>query len=754
MSHSPTYALLTLLLSGGALQGGTISGQVVGVDKQPAANRVVTIRKLDTGRRVEAVTDVDGRFRFDQLSPGTYGLDAGDSAMQGSALVNLGPTEFEKRTNVAATVQLSPVVAGGASNGSAFALVALLAVTGSLWWYDRANLFFLRVPLLGLTLWACLLPMIAWLDTQNALLLLDPRNAFQAGRWFSSSAWALWLGREAIRCSLDAPRPKLPDWATYASGTAYGLTLVLAALILAITAMRSGTPEPQGLFVGGAVLTFIGSYALLEAATWMLARWFNRSVVPEKPTANQSGQRTALVVAIVYLGLIVTIYLFESASRDADLTQANVLPGSPLAHLFALLAISALALSLACVVLDPYRVPLLSLGALFAVGAVLLGHGDYYFVTQPVVADTRPTPAETIAGHDRVIAVAVSGGGVQAAAWSARVLGALREEVCDFASHVRLISSVSGGSVGTLHFLGTYGKDQGGLGLSSKHAFDGASAPMLETLSRALVRRDLPRSMLFLGQSGPDRGRVLDQALAARSGFGATRLSTLGSFVPRGLPAVILNATEVETGQPIGFSSTKLSQDRVVDFLSTYRRDVEAVTATRLSATFPYVSPAARARTPQGLTPHFADGGYYDNFGMFALMSWLDQALPQKSKPRLLVIRIEAFPESAGTSSLEPASWPFQLFVPVATLSSVRTVAQVRRNESEFARFQQNYQYAGGEAASVLFRYQRPISCPEPPLSWDLTPVEINCIERAWHLPAIQSALAHVNSFLQRQQAQ
>src|SRR6202008_4868479 len=66
----------------------------------------------------------------------------------------------------------------------------------------------------------------------------------------------------------------------------------------------------------------------------------------------------------------------------------------------------------------------------------------------------------------KVILVAANGGGIQAAAWSARVLTGI-EEGCrsggdcggrSFARSVRVISAVSGGSVGAMYFANAYGK--------------------------------------------------------------------------------------------------------------------------------------------------------------------------------------------------------------------------------------------------------------------------------------------------------
>jgi len=47
--------------------------------------------------------------------------------------------------------------------------------------------------------------------------------------------------------------------------------------------------------------------------------------------------------------------------------------------------------------------------------------------------------------------------------------------------------------------------------------------------------------------------------------------------------------------------------------------DVTVATAARLSATFPYVTPASCSDQP-GPQPHIVDSGYYDNYGMATLV--------------------------------------------------------------------------------------------------------------------------------------
>jgi hypothetical protein len=52
-------------------------------------------------------------------------------------------------------------------------------------------------------------------------------------------------------------------------------------------------------------------------------------------------------------------------------------------------------------------------------------------------------------------------------------------------------------------------------------------------------------------------------------------------------------------------------------------------TAARLSAAFPYVSPATTLGGNSGRRYHLVDGGYYDNYGLVVTSQWLDDALSE-----------------------------------------------------------------------------------------------------------------------------
>ena len=195
--------------------------------------------------------------------------------------------------------------------------------------------------------------------------------------------------------------------------------------------------------------------------------------------------------------------------------------------------------------------------------------------------------------------------------------------------------------------------------------------------------------------------------------------ATLGGWqkdVARGeLPAVIFNATIIETGERLAFSTTAPSacplQDGLTtcaafrDFSSIYEgADIPITTAVRLSSAYPFISPPARplpaASLPDGkpiagwqgkadrgesgfMNMHLADGGYYDNSGVAALVQWLHSGLsdlagrnPTKLPKHILVIRINAFPASEKGYVKKHRGTFFQIWAPLLSLNTSRGAAQ------------------------------------------------------------------------------
>ncbi len=246
---------------------------------------------------------------------------------------------------------------------------------------------------------------------------------------------------------------------------------------------------------------------------------------------------------------------------------------------------------------------------------------------------TRP-PADALRSHpgvapDSAIVVATSGGGIQAAAWTARVLTGLvaageQAGLHDhFSQSIRAISSVSRGSVGTLYFVNAYRDGTFDPGMVD-HVFDSAAASSLDDVAWGLVYPDMFRSVAPLLLSRRiDRGWALERAWLKHLAVPFDSSPSLGTWRADARkhlrPAVIFNTTLVETGERFLFPTVDMQRSSgrhsFHDVAGYESLDLSAVTAARLSASFTYVTPVSRALCcpPRQHRYHVADGGYYDN---------------------------------------------------------------------------------------------------------------------------------------------
>jgi predicted acylesterase/phospholipase RssA len=309
-----------------------------------------------------------------------------------------------------------------------------------------------------------------------------------------------------------------------------------------------------------------------------------------------------------------------------------------------------------------------------------------------------------------------------------------------------VISAVSGGAAGTMFFVNQYASGGPAPGFQAANPTDlhriieQAEAPALSDIAWAIVYVDplrvfFPYLRVSEEQKTLDRGFVLEQTWRNRGPISAT-LSEWRDGVTRGSrPGIIFNSTLAETGQPFLLTTTEFDTGPKNPARQTFagaypRKDIPVVTAARLAASFPYVSPATRALTSRP-DYHVVDGGYYDNFGVDSLSSWLDQALKGLDKdhrPDVLVIQIRSFP----TGSIPDPStkgWFYQSYAPVDALLSVRTTAQLVRDRDELELLQKKW--AAVDDVRMKFATFE-FAGKEAPLSWQLTAQQTKMIEFQW----------------------
>ncbi|MGA8599467.1 MAG: hypothetical protein WB676_32505, partial [Bryobacteraceae bacterium] len=270
-----------------------------------------------------------------------------------------------------------------------------------------------------------------------------------------------------------------------------------------------------------------------------------------------------------------------------------------------------------------------------------------------------------------------------------------------------------------------------------------AETPTLNDVAWGLTNPDVGRVFFPFLKFGnwklDDRGRALENAW--RRKIGDVSLSAWSRGVKDAYrPALIFNSTFAETGEPLLFATSNLTYSpsvkieektahRKTFFAEFAGHDIKIVTAARLAASFPFVTPAARP-LKGGAAYHQVDGGYYDNYGLSSLMAWLAEALDQRAannpKPEILVLQIRSFPEDEIPDA-KWKTWFYQVYAPFDGLESVRVTGQLLRDKEELRSFEDSRR---DKAAFCNVTFGFPGA--SAPLSWQLNRSQKQAVKDQW----------------------
>jgi hypothetical protein len=285
-----------------------------------------------------------------------------------------------------------------------------------------------------------------------------------------------------------------------------------------------------------------------------------------------------------------------------------------------------------------------------------------------------------------------------------------------------------------MHFVDRYeywGPPEGPAQLSA--IVDAAASAATGDIWWGLTYFDLPRALPLRIER--DRGWALDRAWQRAMRFPANQ-QTLGDWrygVAAGWrPATAFNAMAVESGQRVVLATYALPAGSAAHLGTLIGGgDIELVTAARLAASFPFVTPFARAKRTK-VTHHVADGGYWDNEGVVSMLEWLEAARTLDARD-VIVIRIP--PPAAGSPEPKDQSWVWQASAPVVGFESMRTNAQKARNDRDLESYQQARkarQAALKDTERKTFATVDFSSGGGESLSWHLSRAERCAIERRW----------------------
>ncbi len=414
--------------------------------------------------------------------------------------------------------------------------------------------------------------------------------------------------------------------------------------------------------------------------------------------------------------------------------------------------------------------------------------------------------------EESLVVVSASGGGIQASGWMTQVLAGLQEDKTlgkNFTKSIGLISSASGGSVGSMFYLNQF--DENGVlsqkGLEKKDGLakvvENATDDWLNSVGWGLAYPDLFRSIglpfLIKQESGGDDKPYLylDRGYALEKTWEKTlkgnkasqaKMSTLDDWrilmLDGNIPISVYNTTLVENGRrflvsPMKFvpgemtdyvQKTSKNNQKALDFKTLYNNcgendnracDLAVTTASRLSASFPYVTPMPRNDRENCIIKnkdekcqalqnyHIADGGFFDNSGAFTAMEWLNKFLKYnydlKNKDhyinikKVILLQINAFPEDELKTN-QGGSKGFEVVTlgPLNTLAGIRESTQIERNQKIGELLEERWLEKGIEIKDFTISF--PKSKQEgdqnipynPPLSWRLTKRQKDNLKDAW----------------------
>lgn len=484
---------------------------------------------------------------------------------------------------------------------------------------------------------------------------------------------------------------------------------------------------------------FLGAYRFLDH---LLGPGYFRCEGVDDEAPEDAGDRRQLRLAPGHFSVLcyTIAFLIWYTINYASATGSQPMPTE--SSTYSALFYFMLSLTLAIYILpgiafflDRYRVPVLLTPLVLMMIFYNAFDTDHYYQLNPAPARETafqpPTITEAIdrwwlpldrEGKRTLVVVDASGGGIQASAWTAQVLTGLHERYGDpFSRSVGMISSVSGGSVGTMFYLA-----------NRTEAIDYQQRRDLKPPTSALSEQAI-RRIRFLSRASAmeasawgvayadsmraifpplvneevDRGWAIERVWRQRMeqhidpSMSDWRLSDLGrASVERQLPVPVFNATFVESGQRLMISPL-LGPPAESNYggLQWYQEFPDShpyvATAARLSATFPYVAPAARADGEGPVAEHHVvDGAYVDNEGAVTSVDWISKmldfyqqegGLERRPFDRILLIRIQAFPQDHAEQDPPKAhvGWRAELAAPLEAMLQVRRASQTERGDLE-----------------------------------------------------------------------
>jgi hypothetical protein len=382
-------------------------------------------------------------------------------------------------------------------------------------------------------------------------------------------------------------------------------------------------------------------------------------------------------------------------------------------------------------------------------------------------------------GKRPLVLVCASGGGLRAAVWTTGVLCALEEKLPAFAYHVRFLCGASGGMVGAAAWAATLlppgenppGPDDETHVIPRAALLAGVAADCLSDVTQRLVFRDIPSRLVPL-RYARDRGEALEAVL--RKNLPEAFDKTFGDLAPGEAagwrPSLVYTPMLAEDGRRLVVSNLDLDFMLVQEGPRIGQRGAQLYSrsgyelgrlfpgalgefpvrsAARLSASFPFLSPAATLPT----TPRrrVLDAGYWDNYGTSVACAWLEACVTgdghagalgkwlRENVSGVLLVQIRDGVESNSADGMDfrlekrrpkavMARGLEGLTSPIEGALSARAAAMLFRNDEQIESVARRFdaEFGPGFFSTVTYSFRGKVS-----LSWSLTEMETQKLFRA-----------------------
>ncbi len=360
---------------------------------------------------------------------------------------------------------------------------------------------------------------------------------------------------------------------------------------------------------------------------------------------------------------------------------------------------------------------------------------------------TAVKPHEAKGVRPRLVVISTSGGAIRSATWTTRVFVELDQEIPDFHRHVRVITGASGGMLGAAYCVAELADVEEGkarpLAERGDELFENISQDSLQDVVRWYVLRDLPQAWLkpALGRIdylNRDRGMAIERRWqrSTNGKLGCT-FGRLRPLEEEGrIPSLLFSPMIVEDGRRLLLSNLDVSDLVSVqvcdggpasvtawEFSACFPgqlAEVKLSAAARMSASFPYITPAGQL--PTNPPVRVVDAAYFDNYGVNLATSWLWKKIDQVKDMEVILVQIRGTLETDARGSradaLKPRKglWFSSVTTPLEGLATANLTVAGYNSDERLAGLCQYMQGQGVPLHVVTFDFPGPST-----LSWHLS---------------------------------